>query len=83
VFEWTDWYGHLNGIQDAQISTYVAYLVICHGHREKAQKLTTTMTRLETIFFVELTKKFPVFYREGYLLTIITNTYHHTLHSAT
>jgi len=64
VFQWIDWYGHLSGIQDAQIRMYVAYLVICHGHREKAQKLTTTMARLETILFVELTKKFPAFYRK-------------------
>jgi hypothetical protein len=62
---------------------YVTYLVICQGHREKAQKLTTTMARLETILFVELTKKFSAFYRKGYLLTIITNTCHYTLSSAT
>jgi len=83
VFELTDWYGHLSGNQDAQIRTYVAYLVICHGHREKAQKLTTIMARLETILFIELTKKFPVFYREGHLPTIITNICHYTLYSAT
>jgi len=41
------------------------------------------MARLETILFVEFTKKFPAFYRKGYLLTIITNTCHHTLSSAT
>jgi hypothetical protein len=62
---------------------YVAYLVICHGYRERAQKLTITMARLETILFVELTKKSLAFFRKGYLSTIITNTCHYTLPSAT
>jgi len=65
-------------------NTYVCCLssYLSRTHR-KSLKLTTTIVRLETILFVELTKKVPVFYREGYLLTIITNTYHYTLYSAT